>query len=85
MARKATTMTSTRSPNQNPDSKPGNETLVGPAEPADWVKPVELIELLQRRTAKRTPVQAPTSSPFYDADFVAKHPKNKRKRRKTAD
>jgi len=54
-------------------------------EPADWVKPVELIELLQRRTAKRRQVQAPTSSPFYDADFVAKHRKNKRKRRNTAD
>lgn len=85
MARKPTTMTSARNPNKNPDSNPGDETSVAPAEPADWVKPVELIELLQRRTAKRRQVQAPTSSPFYDADFVAKHRKNKRKRRNTAD
>ena len=82
MARKPTTMTSARNPNKNPDSNPGDETSVAPA---DWVKPVELIELLQRRTAKRRQVQAPTSSPFYDADFVAKHRKNKRKRRKAAD
>ena len=82
MARKPTTMTSARNPNKNPDSNPGDETSVAPA---DWVKPVELIELLQRRTAKRRQLQAPTSSPFYDADFVAKHRKNKRKRSKTAD
>jgi hypothetical protein len=39
-----------------------------------------LIELLQRRTAKRKQRDAPTSSPFYDADFVARYRKTKRRR-----
>jgi hypothetical protein len=73
-------MTSARKPRPEPVSDPVKETPVAPVEPGDWVKPVELIELLQRRTAKRSQKPAPTSSPFYDADFVAKHP-TKRKRR----
>jgi hypothetical protein len=77
-------MTSAREPNREPEPTKGAETPVDPVEPADWVKPVELIELLQRRTAKRKPVQAPTSSPFYDAEFVAKH-RQKRKRRTSGD
>lgn len=68
-------------------SAPGHEPTpdeqdVSPTEPTDWVKPVELIELLQRRTEKRKQRPAPTSSPFYDADFVASHP-TRRKRRST--
>ncbi len=46
---------------------------VAPVDSSDWVKPVELIELLHRRSAKRKQVKAPTSSPFYDADFVERH------------
>jgi hypothetical protein len=46
-------------------------------DPTDWVKPVELIELLARRTAKRKQPEAPTSSPFYDAEFVASHRKRR--------
>lgn len=67
-------MTSAREHEQKPDEHTGL-----PAQPTDWVKPVELIELLQRRTEKRKPREAPTSSPFYDAEFVASHRK-KRKR-----
>jgi hypothetical protein len=84
MSRKQTSMTSARNPKPEPESTPVDETAVGPVEPADWVKPVELIELLQRRTAKRRQTQAPTSSPFYDAEFVAQH-RNRRKRRSTGD
>lgn len=64
------------------DSKP-DEHHVSPAEPTDWVKPVELIELLQRRTEKRKQRPAPTSSPFYDAEFVASH--RTRRKRRSAD
>ena len=74
-------MTSARNPNKNHDSNPGDETSVAPAETADWVKPVELIELLQRRTEKRSQVKAPTSSPFYDTEVVAKHRKIRMKRK----
>ncbi len=63
----APVMTSAR----EPDPIPENDQSVAPIEPADWVKPVELIELLQRRTEKRKQTEAPTSSPFYDAEFVA--------------
>ena len=63
------------------DSTPDDDRTVAPADPADWVKPVELIELLQRRTAKRKQPEAPTSSPFYDAEFVASHRLRRRKRR----
>jgi hypothetical protein len=56
------------------------EAAVAPAEPAEWVKPVELIELLQRRIAKRKQRDAPTSSPFYDAEFVASHRRTKERR-----
>ena len=56
------------------------DRAVAPTEPSDWVKPVELIELLQRRTEKRKQAKAPTSSPFYDAEFVANH-RTRRKRR----
>jgi hypothetical protein len=71
-------MTSAREPDPTPDV----DTTVTPAEPADWVKPVELIELLQRRTEKRQQTTAPTSSPFYDAEFVASH---RRRRKRRAD
>ncbi len=64
-------MTSAREPASTPD-EPADVT---PVEPADLLKPVELIELLQRRSAKRKRADAPTLSPFYDADFVAKHRK----------
>lgn len=57
-----------------------DEPAVAPVQPAEWVKPVELIELLQRRTEKHKPRDAPTSSPFYDAEFVARHRKTKRRR-----
>jgi hypothetical protein len=70
---------------REPDSRPDGETPVIPVEPAEWVKPVELIELLQRRTAKRKDIQAPTSSPFYDAEFVASQRKRKKKRRDSGD
>jgi hypothetical protein len=40
-----------------------------------------LIELLQRRTEKRSQVKAPTYSPFYDTEFVAKHRKIRMKRK----
>jgi hypothetical protein len=69
-------MTSTRKHDPSPDE----QQQVSPAEPTDWVKPVELIELLQRRTEKRKRPKAPTSSPFYDAEFVATH-RTRRKRR----
>jgi hypothetical protein len=59
---------------------PDEDHAVAPAEPSEWVKPVELIELLQRRTEKRKQAKAPTSSPFYDAEFVANH-RTRRKRR----
>lgn len=61
------------------DLTPTEDEAVAPAEPADWVKPVELIELLQRRTEKRKQPKAPTSSPFYDAEFVASHRKRKKR------
>ena len=61
-----------------PDPIPENDQSVAAIEPADWVKPVELIELRQRRTEIRKQPKAPTSSPFYDAEFVASY----RKRRK---
>jgi hypothetical protein len=64
------------------DPTPDEHQSVSPAEPTDWVKPVELIELLQRRTEKRRQREAPTSSPFYDAEFVASH-RTRRKRRST--
>lgn len=70
------TMTSAREHDPTPDEP----QPITPAAPSDWVKPVELIELLQRRTEKRKQATAPTSSPFYDAEFVATHPR-KRKRR----
>jgi hypothetical protein len=73
----ARVMTSAR----EPDPTPENDQTVAPIEPADWAKPVELIELLQRRTAKRKQPNAPTSSPFYDAEFVASHRQRRRKRR----
>ena len=69
-------MTSAREPTPTPDEG----QTVAPVAPADWVKPVELIELLQRRTAKRKQPEAPTSSPFYDAEFVASHRKRKKRR-----
>ena len=47
MSRTATGMTNARKPTPRPES-----TAVESVEPADWVKPVELIELLQRRAAK---------------------------------
>jgi hypothetical protein len=59
---------------------PDEEQSVGPIEPADWVKPVELIELLQRRAEKRRQSQSPTASPFYDAQFVANHPTKKKRK-----
>jgi len=62
------------------DPTPNEQQSVPPAEPTDWVKPVELIELLQRRTAKRKQPEAPTSSPFYDAEFVASHRKRRKRR-----
>jgi hypothetical protein len=65
-------MTEPRETDPAPDAKP--------VEPSDWVKPVELIELLQRRAEKRKQAQAPTASPFYDTEFVASHP-TRRKRR----
>ena len=73
-------MTNTPEPNQDTESAESDAPQVAPAEPADWVKPVELIELLQRRTAKRRRIEAPTSSPFYDAEFVANHRKRTRRR-----
>ncbi len=71
-------MTSSRGHDPSPDE----HQTVAPTKPADWVKPVELIELLQRRTEKRKEPKAPTSSPFYDADFVASH---RKRRKKTSD
>jgi hypothetical protein len=65
-----------------PDPSPDGDQIVAAVEPADWVKPVELIELLQRRTEKRKQPKAPTSSPFYDAEFVASH---RRRRKRPAD
>jgi hypothetical protein len=62
------------------DSTADANRAVSPAEPSDWVKPVELIELLQRRTEKRARAEAPTSSPFYDAEFVASHRKRRKRR-----
>lgn len=56
-----------------------DDQAVAPVQPADWVKPVELIELLQRRLAKRRQPEAPTTSPFYDAEFVARHRKRTRR------
>ncbi|RDH77975.1 hypothetical protein DVS77_14135 [Mycolicibacterium moriokaense] len=70
-------MTSAREHGAAPD----DDQPVTPAEPSEWVKPVELIELLQRRTEKRRQPRAPTSSPFYDAEFVARQPTRKRRRR----
>lgn len=66
-------MTSPRKHGRTPDE-------VTPADPTEWVKPVELIELLARRSQKRKKRQAPTSSPFYDAEFVDSH-RTRRKRR----
>ncbi len=74
-------MTSAREPKHEPEPAPVDETAVSPVEPADCVKPVELIELLQQRTAKRRQIKAPTSSPFYDVEFVASHPTKRRRRR----
>lgn len=68
-------MTSAREQDPTTEQQP-----VSPAEPTDWVKPVELIELLQRRSAKQKQPEAPTSSPFYDSEFVASH-RTRRKRR----
>jgi len=62
------------------DSTPEENRADSPVEPSDWVKPVELIELLQRRTEKRAKAEAPTSSPFYDAEFVARHRKRRKRR-----
>ena len=62
------------------DSTTDENRAVSPAEPAEWVKPVELIELLQRRTQKRARAEAPTSSPFYDAEFVDSHRKRRKRR-----
>jgi hypothetical protein len=62
------------------EPKPDHEPTIAPVQAADWVKPVELIELFQRRTAKRKQHEAPTSSPFYDAEFVAAHPRRRRRR-----
>ena len=56
-----------------------DDQAVAPVQPADWVKPVELIELLQRRSANRRQPEAPTSSPFYDTEFVARHRKKTRR------
>ena len=67
---------------REPDPTPEEDQAVTPVEPADWVKPVELIELLHRRTEKRKQPEAPTSSPFYDAEFVASH---RRRRKRRAD
>jgi len=64
------------------DPTPDDDQNVAAVEPADWVKPVERIELLQRRTEKRKQARAPTSSPFYDAEFVASH---RRRRNRRAD
>lgn len=69
-----TTVTSARE-----ERPPDDDHDVALVQPADWVKPVELIELLQRRTANRKQAEAPTSSPFYDAEFVARHRKSKRR------
>jgi hypothetical protein len=80
MSRKPTRMARAPEPNHDPESAETDAPQVAPSEPADWVKPVELIELLQRRTAKRKRIEAPTSSPFYDAEFVANHRKRKRRR-----
>jgi hypothetical protein len=63
-----------------PDPTPDDDQNVEAVEPADWVKPVELIELLQRRTEKRKQAKAPTSSPFYDAEFVASHCRRRNRR-----
>ena len=68
-------MTSARKPKPLPESTPADVTSEAAVEPADWVKPVELIELLQRRAEKRKQIEAPTSSPFYDAEFVAENRK----------
>lgn len=68
-------MTSAREPEPAPDEHRSTASV----EPTDWVKPVELIELLQRRTAKRKQPKAPTTSPFYDAEFVARHRNAKRR------
>jgi hypothetical protein len=65
-----------------PDSTSDDDQNAAAVEPADWVKPVELIELLQRRMEKRKQAKAPTSSPFYDAEFVASH---RRRRNRRAD
>jgi hypothetical protein len=62
------------------DPTSDEQQSVTPAEPTDWVKPVELIELLQRRTEKRKQPEAPTSSPFYDAEFVATHRERTKRR-----
>ena len=42
------------------DPTPDEPQPITPAEPSEWVKPVELIELLQRRTEKRKQAAAPT-------------------------
>jgi hypothetical protein len=65
---------------QDSDPAPTTDEPVPPVEPADWVKPVELIELLHRRTKKRKQPEAPTSSPFYDAEFVASHRRSRKRR-----
>ncbi len=67
-------------PSAREASSPDDEQSVAAVNPADWVKPVELIELLWRRAAKHKRVEAPTSSPFYDAEFVARHRKTTRRR-----
>ncbi len=61
------------------ERSPDDDQAVAAVRPADCVKPVELIELLQRRMAKRQQPEAPTSSPFYDAEFVARHRRRKRR------
>jgi hypothetical protein len=62
------------------DPIPEESGPIPPSDASDLVKPVELIELLQRRSEKREQAKAPTSSPFYDAEFVASH-RQRRKRR----
>ena len=61
------------------NATPADEQEIGPVQPADCVKPVELIELLQRRTEKHRQRKSPTTSPFYDAEFVENHPARKKR------
>ncbi|GFG51459.1 hypothetical protein CQY20_08675 [Mycolicibacterium agri] len=72
-------MTNPHDPESSTETTPDDAIPVDPVKPSDWVKPVELIELLHRRAAKRRKPAAPTASPFYDAEFVANHPTRRRK------